>query len=277
MFGFDDDADFASQDSATYACSRDGSWRSSSTNLTCAYVDYTQYYTSYQGYKSDSDSVQVSFTLAATGESYSSSRYYQSFCDCATEASFLAVVGELCKEQSDGACAGFNYFSGASDPNVIFKGAATRVSAGTRTHFFELEQLFSVTLSPAASRRRSLTTAASLPNLKSFGAEAKPLSEWQDYTASYLTDALSGAGIAYVTRIDVASEAMTAEFMLVANPDRTEDSAAALGKFADQRAMAGLLAAASGTACSPLFHRRALRELLASTRPAPPSRRVRFT
>lgn len=128
--------------------------------------------------------------------------------------------------QSSG-CAGFNYFSGASDPNVIFKAETTKVSiSATKTFFYELETLYSTTFEAAVSRReRALQSqdspSASLaswqpPHLQSFGGQAMTLPLWRDYVASYLTDTMGGLGMVYVTSLAFdTSGHLTTQFMLV--------------------------------------------------------------
>eukprot|EP00966_Prymnesium_polylepis_P121603 2810471-Prymnesium_polylepis.1 len=68
------------------------------------------------------------------------------------------------------------------------------------------------------------------------------LTTWKDYVASYLTDALGGHGVAYVTSLAFDSSGhLSTQFMLVATGGVNQDD------------LAGLLVAGSSSACSPLY------------------------
>ena len=56
-----------------------------------------------------------------------------------------------------------------------------------------------------ASSRRELQGGSPSwqpPNLHSFGGETMTLALWKDYVASYLSDAMGGRGVAYVTSLE---------------------------------------------------------------------------
>ena len=256
QFGYDNDNDVSTADSATFTCGADGSW-SSSTSFTCGYEDYVQHFTSYQSHRGSGSTTRVDFSVAGTA--FSHYRYYRSYCsDCATEATFLQVAAKLCKEAASG-CAGFNYYAGASDPNVIFKASTEKAAVNAaNTYFYELEALYSASLAEdsAGSRRErrrlqgvghevAELTSWQPPNLHSFGGETMTIALWKDYVASYLTDAMAGRGVAYVTALDFGQSQgrLGVQFMLLA----------ASAGLATQVDLASLLAAESASSCSPLY------------------------
>ena len=111
-FGYDNDNDVSTTDSATFRCGENATWVSTPESFTCPHTDYVQQYSSYQAHKGTGSSHTISFEVSGSTTAFSSYRYYKSYCsDCSSDAAFLQVVAKLCYE-SEG-CAGFNYFSGA--------------------------------------------------------------------------------------------------------------------------------------------------------------------
>ena len=109
--GYDNDADYDSDDSAMYTCGADGAWAADDAgSLTCAYVDYMDSFTSYQQYSVSGNNVAIAFT-GSDGADYSSNKYLQTYCGTCSVSTFLDTAASLCASQSS--CAGMNYYSAA--------------------------------------------------------------------------------------------------------------------------------------------------------------------
>tara|TARA_B110001452_G_scaffold243458_1_gene226897 strand:+ start:557 stop:2458 length:1902 start_codon:yes stop_codon:yes gene_type:complete len=130
---------------------------------------YVNAFTVHQNQKATDNSFETSSwdgIDSHTDSATSGYRYYQSYCACTTEAEFLEVVAQICYASSG--CAGFNYFSGATDPNVIFKGSLDSIVSvsSSSIYLYELVTSYVAVTSTAAttsSRRRKLQNDAGGP------------------------------------------------------------------------------------------------------------------
>eukprot|EP00966_Prymnesium_polylepis_P185182 4291976-Prymnesium_polylepis.1 len=74
-YGYDDDNDVSTTDTAVLRCGSNSSWVSTPDGFSCPYTDYVQHYTSYQSYKGTGNTHAVTFTIAGTATDYTSYRY----------------------------------------------------------------------------------------------------------------------------------------------------------------------------------------------------------
>eukprot|EP00947_MAST-08B_sp_MAST-8B-sp1_P002661 g2661.t1 len=218
--GYDDDADFATADAATYVCGSDGAWAAADggAGLTCAFWNYGESFTTYQYYKVAGNAQRITFT-DYTGTERTKSEYESSYCGAAcTDAQFLSAAAEICAT-SDG-CEGMTFFN---FDKVYFKSTSsdmTAVSAASTYHMAYDGTTYSATLTAddssttTATRRQrqrrllsTTTTAATTTSTSTctsaaaqvtIGSTSLDRASWGDKIASDITDSLGGDGFATV-------------------------------------------------------------------------------